>query len=207
MRGRALLIRLRASNSERLVCIPLKGIRLATTQRTKHVSAFRQRVAYRMFLPTRRADWETFWSCSPTFPEEIRIQAGSCPQDPLYSELGAFFSILSWFTTRILFFYSERGYLICQYGIPLLSLYNLISATQLDASPDISFITFLRPEWEQGQPPKWVVEEWNALTEASKHYRSEPGLITGAISAWEKLTSNPWVRDARGLRYWSMNST
>lgn len=104
----------------------------------------------------------------PTFPEEIRIQLEAV-QDPLYSELGGLFlyPLLVYYTNT---FYSERGYLICQYGIPLLSLYNLISATQLDASPDISFITFLRPEWEQGQPPKWVVEEWNALTEASKHH-------------------------------------
>src|SRR5262249_53928674 len=98
----------------------------------------------------------------PELPDEI--QNALSEVDLVHSELGALFlfPLLAYHANE---FFSERGWHLRKYAIPLLALHSILVANALDISDDISFMSYVQPSWGPSRPSEGIVQEWNTLAE------------------------------------------
>jgi hypothetical protein len=173
--GNSIVSKLEAPKEERLICLPLRGSAApARKAPDMHPLADDVWLLERHTKPEGLGLLRKLEELVPNLPEEV-VASLRGVKDPILSELGALFLYPTVvYHTKSLF--SERGYLLRRYGIPLIAIHVMAIVNELDVSDDISFFSYVRPglshpfaaaEWGSSRCPERFVQEWTKLSDES----------------------------------------
>jgi hypothetical protein len=106
----------------------------------------------------------------PNLPDEVVADVRAI-EDPFHSTFGGLFvhPMVAYRTNSRI---SERGYCLRRFGIPMIALHTMVVANELNASDDISFMSYVRPGlakggalWGSSSCPEKFLNEWNTLSD------------------------------------------
>jgi hypothetical protein len=164
--GESVVSGVRAGGPDRLVCVPLQGS-ASPPRRVPNMYPLAEDV-WLLERPAPAAQnarpnglIRELQELLPELPDEIPAALRDT-RHPVFTELGGLFlfPLLAYHANPVI---SERGHLLRKYGIPLLALRSTVVANDLIPSDDISFMSYLRPEWGPARPPGRIVQEWDSL--------------------------------------------